>query len=90
MNAQTLPVTIKLTHKRGLDPKVASELAVVATRYECDDITLTWQDRTVDVKSIVGLLSLGVERGQKVRLHAQGKQAQEALDALIDVIQKEE
>jgi phosphocarrier protein HPr len=89
MTTHTLPITLKLTNKRGLDPKVASELAVVATHFDCDQITLTWQARTVDVRSIVALLSLGVEAGEKIQLHAEGKQAQAALDALIEVIQDE-
>ena len=89
MTEQTLPITIKLTGKRGLDPKVASEMAVVATRCDCEEITLTWNDRTVDVKSIVALLSIGAQQGDKVRLHAQGRQALEAVDALIAVIQED-
>jgi phosphocarrier protein HPr len=89
MSAHTLPVTLKLTHKRGLDPKVASELAMVATHFDCDRVTLTWQGRSVDVKSIVALLSLELAQGEKIRLHAEGLQAQEALDALIEVIQRE-
>lgn len=89
MTKQTLPITIKLTSKRGLDPKVASEMAVAAAHYDCEEVTLTWQDRTVDVKSIVALLSVGAQQGDLVRLHAQGTQALEAVDALIAIIQED-
>lgn len=89
MSKQTLPITIKLTNKRGLDPKVASEMAVAAAHVDCDEISLTWHERTVDVRSIVALLSLGAEQGDMVRLHATGQQAQQAIDRLIAIIQEE-
>lgn len=89
MTEQTLPITIKITNKRGLDPKVASEMAVIAARADCEEITLTWHERTVDVRSIVALISLGVESGDKVRLHATGPQAQQVVDDLIAIIQEE-
>ena len=82
-------VSLKLTNRRGLDPKVASELAMVAAQFEGHHITLTWQERSVDVQSIVALLSLSLSHGEKIRLSAQGQQAQEALDALVAVIQSE-
>ena len=88
MSEKSWPITIKLTNKRGLDPKVASEMAVVATACDCDEVTLTWNSRTADARSIVALLSLGAEHGDMLRLQASGRQAQQALDGLIAIIQK--
>jgi phosphotransferase system HPr (HPr) family protein len=87
MIEHTLPITLKLTGKAGLDPRVAAEFAMVATKFE-GDITVACHGRTVNAKSVAAVMSLGAAHNDLVELHAEGAQAQHAVNALIAVIQK--
>ncbi len=87
MTEHTLPITIKLTGKRGLDPHVAAELAMTAAKF-LSDITVSAHSQTADAKSVAQVMALSAEHNDLVELHAQGTDAQAAVNALIAVIQK--
>ncbi len=42
------------------------------------------EERRVNAKSLLGLLSLGVMQGTRVRISAEGPDEKEAVDALVD------
>ena len=46
------------------------------------EIHLTWEDKTINLKSIMGLMSLGIYQGQTITIETEGPDAYEALDAL--------
>jgi multiphosphoryl transfer protein len=87
MIEHTLPVTLKLTGKAGLDPRVAAEFAMAAAQF-AGDITVTCHGRTVNAKSVAQVMALGATHNDLVELHADGEHAQQAVNALIAVIQK--
>jgi phosphotransferase system HPr (HPr) family protein len=87
MIEHTLPVTLKLTGKAGLDPRVAAEFAMAAARFD-GDITVACHGRTVNAKSVAQVMALGAVHNDLVELHADGEHAQQAVNALIAVIQK--
>lgn len=83
----TLTITLKLTGKNGLDPHVSAELAMTAAKFH-SHITMTAHHQEVDVKSVAQVMGLSAEHNDLVELHAQGDDAQAAINALIAVIQK--
>jgi len=87
MIEHTLPVTLKLTGKAGLDPRVAAEFAMVAAHFD-GQITVACHGRTVNAKSVAEVMALGAVHDDLVALHAEGEHAQQAVNALIAVIQK--
>ena len=87
MMEHTLPVTLKLTGKAGLDPRVAAEFAMAAAQFD-GDITVMCHGRTVNAKSVAQVMALGAVHNDLVELHADGEHAQQAVNALIAVIQK--
>lgn len=86
MMERTLPVTLKLTCKTGLDPRVSALLAMEASHFSCD-ITLSCHGQVVNAKSVAEVMSLGAQHDSMVEVHAQGERAQEAVNAVIAVIQ---
>lgn len=86
MNHTTLSVTLKLTSKQGLDPRVSALLAMQASHFNCD-ITLACHGHVVNAKSVAEVMSLSAPHDSMVQIHAQGEQAQAAVDAVIAVIQ---
>ena len=49
-------------------------------------ITVTHESRTADAKSILAVLALGARAGTTLRLHADGEDADAALDALVEAL----
>ena len=86
MTEHTLPITLKLTGKAGLDPHVAAHFAMTASHYD-GLITLACHGHTVNAKSVAEVMALGAEHNDLVALYAEGEHAQEAVNALIAVIQ---
>lgn len=78
---------VEISNKHGLHARASTRLAQVAKEYKCA-ISL-WRDGTtdeVDAKSILGILTLGAEKGQALRIRASGEDAEQALDALTQLI----
>jgi len=87
MIEHTLPITLKLTGKEGLDPHVAAEFAMIASHFD-GEITVACHGRTVNAKSVTEVMSLSAEHNDLVELYAEGEHAQQAVNALIAVIQR--
>ena len=62
----------------GLHAMLASKIVRAASKYEVE-IDLVYKDKTVDAKSILGLMSLAVPSGENVRLVATGEKADLAI-----------
>ena len=59
-----------------------------ANRYNCD-IYLQKDRKKVNAKSIMGIMSLALHSGSEVTLITDGKDENEAMDALLKFINKE-
>ena len=76
---------ILFTCTDGLQARAASTLAQCANRYT-SRITFTLGQKTVNAKSLMGVLSLGVSAGETITLYAAGEDEQAACDALNEQI----
>ena len=47
------------------------------------------EDRRVNAKSLLGVLSLGIVKGMEITLVADGPDEEEAMEALVNLIDKE-
>ncbi|MGE6630149.1 HPr family phosphocarrier protein [Bacillus sp. NPDC077027] len=79
-------VTIRL--KTGLQARPAALFVQEANRFGAE-IFLEKDGKKVNAKSIMGLMSLAVSSGATVTLIADGADEEEALEALIDYIDRE-
>lgn len=78
------PVTIQ--NQLGLHTRAAAKLVDIAKRFE-SKIELIYRDRTVDCKSIMGVITLGAVKNSIVDVVIEGddeKNALEAIQKLID------
>ena len=71
-------------NEKGLHTRPATELVKCATRFRAD-IKLSFQDLTINAKSLLGILMLAAARGSKIRIEAEGEDAEEALNAIIEL-----
>ncbi|MBQ1688464.1 MAG: HPr family phosphocarrier protein [Lachnospiraceae bacterium] len=72
-------ITIKIP--TGLEARPVAMLVQVASRYE-SSIYVECEDKKVNAKSIMGMMSLGIAAGEEVTVVADGEDEQEALDQI--------
>lgn len=79
-------VTVKL--KTGLQARPAALFVQEANRFS-SDISIVSENRTVNAKSIMGIMSLAIGTGKEVKITADGSDEVEALDALVKFVEDE-
>lgn len=72
-------VQIKL--EGGLEARPVAMLVQVASQYE-SSVYLECADKKVNAKSIMGMMSLGLDNGESVTVTAEGNDEAEAVTAL--------
>ncbi|MGE7919989.1 HPr family phosphocarrier protein [Viridibacillus sp. NPDC093762] len=80
-------VEVKL--KSGLQARQAALFVQEANRYSAD-VFLTKENKKVNAKSIMGIMSLAVAKGSNVILTADGADEALALKGLVKLIQSED
>jgi len=69
----------------GLHASLAAKVVQAVSRYDAD-IRLIYDDRIVDAKSILGLMSLAVPSGENVTLIAEGNDAEAAIEEIENIV----
>lgn len=72
----------------GLHARPATVLVNAAGKH-ASEIKLTYNEKTINLKSIMGLLSIGVPTQASVEITAEGSDAKEAIEALSKVIKEQ-
>ncbi len=75
----------KITSESGLHARPATILVNVAVNYK-SDIRLNALKKTIDFKSIMGVMSLGVYSGTTIEVIADGEDEVEAIEGIKDKI----
>lgn len=79
-------VTVQL--KSGLQARQAALFVQEANRYN-SDVYLEKDQKKVNAKSIMGIMSLAISKGTEVKILADGSDEAKAVEALADIIEKE-
>ena len=77
---------VKISNAIGLHARPATFFIQKANSYT-SSIWIEKDDRKVNAKSLLGVLSMGIAKGMTVTLIADGKDEDGAIDGLIDLIQ---
>ena len=72
----------------GIHAHPATLLVQAASKFN-SDINLEYNGKSVNLKSIMGVMSLGVGQGADVTITADGDDAKEAIEAIADTMKKE-
>jgi len=78
--------TVTLGSKSGLHARPAAVFVQQAKGFQ-SQITLSKNDKTVNAKSILSVLTLGAEHGDQVVLKVEGDDAQSAIDNLAPFLE---
>jgi phosphocarrier protein HPr len=76
---------IEIINERGLHARASAKFVKAASQFDAH-VTVSRDGQTVDAQSIMGLMMLGAGPGCTVEIAAEGAQAEEALEALTQLI----
>ncbi len=79
--------TANICNTRGLHARASAKFVKTASAFEAD-IRVTRDGVTVNALSIMGLLMLGAGNGCTIDIVAEGEDAQDAIDALMDLVSR--
>ncbi|MDP1654578.1 MAG: HPr family phosphocarrier protein [Hylemonella sp.] len=74
-----------ISNKLGLHARASAKLTKLAGSFPCE-IWIARGERRVNAKSIMGVMMLAAGMGTTVELDAEGDRAQEAVDAMLALI----
>ena len=72
----------------GIHARPATLLVQAASKFG-SDVNLEYNGKSVNLKSIMGVMSLGVGHNADVTITAEGDDEKDALDAIADTMKKE-
>lgn len=72
----------------GVHARPATTLVQAASKFNAD-VNLEYNGKTVNLKSIMGVMSLGIPKGAVFKVIAEGSDAASAVTALEDTMKKE-
>jgi len=77
-----------ITAETGIHARPATVLVQTASKYN-SDINLEYKGKSVNLKSIMGVMSLGVGQDSNVTISADGEDEKEAMEGIDETIKDE-
>ncbi|MBT2570812.1 phosphocarrier protein HPr [Planococcus sp. ISL-110] len=77
-----------ITDEAGMHARPASALVGAVSKFK-SDITIEHKGKKVNLKSILGVMSLGIPSGSVVTIAADGEDENEAIEKAADVMKAE-
>lgn len=81
----TTAATVDIVNERGLHARASARFVKLAGMFDAE-VRVTKDDQTVDAQSIMGLMMLAAGPGSTIEISAEGRQAEEALQALARLV----
>ncbi len=79
--------TVKVTNKSGIHARPASVFVQTAAKFK-SKVTVTAKGKTVDAKSILMIMSMGLVKDTEIVIKAEGEDASTAVKALVELVQE--
>jgi phosphotransferase system HPr (HPr) family protein len=85
---QTSPISrvVVIQNKQGLHARPADQFARLASQFDAK-VDVIREDRRITANSVMDLLTLGAFQGTQLTLVAEGNDAQQAIDALVNLVE---
>ncbi|MFW6295040.1 MAG: HPr family phosphocarrier protein [Halanaerobium sp.] len=77
-----------ITNKTGLHARPAAQFVQKAGKFD-SKIEIVFEEKEVNAKSIMGVMSLGVGKDDQIIIKADGDDAEKAVEELVDFIEVE-
>ncbi|WP_107943236.1 phosphocarrier protein HPr [Metasolibacillus sp. FSL H7-0170] len=80
--------TYTVIAESGIHARPASGIVQIASKY-VSDIFMEYKEKKVNLKSILGVMSLGIGQGASISIFAEGTDQQEAVEAIESYLKSE-
>ena len=81
--------TVRVNLKTGLHARPAALFVQEANKYS-SDIFIEKEDKQVNAKSIMGIMSLAIHSGSDITIIADGSDEEQAVNKLMEIVSREE
>lgn len=78
---------MKIQLEKGLEARPVAVLVQVASKHDCT-VYIEAEGKKVNAKSIMGMMSLGLDSGETVTVIADGQDEKEAVDSIEEYLLK--
>ena len=78
--------SVEICNNKGLHARASAKFVKLASSYDDAHIMVIKDENRVDALSIMGLLMLAASKGSTIEIEAEGPQAQEAVEALVALV----
>jgi phosphocarrier protein len=82
MIQQKTKASFVVMNEKGLHTRPSTELVKCASSFK-SQVNLSYQSLTVNAKSLLGILMLAAARGAKIKIEAEGEDAEEAVQTIM-------
>jgi len=86
MIKQKVRSSFVVVNEKGLHTRPSTELVKCASSFKAQ-VNLMYQNLTVNAKSLLGILMLAASRGAKIKIEAEGEDAEEAIASIVILAQ---
>jgi phosphocarrier protein len=76
---------LEIVNKKGLHARASAKFVQTVEKFDAQ-VTVTRGNETVGGTSIMGLMMLSAATGTEIVVEAKGKQAGEAMDAIVELV----
>ena len=80
--------TYTVIAETGIHARPATLLVQAAGKFD-SEINLEYKGKKVNLKSIMGVMSLGIGKGAEIKITAEGSDEQNALNSIDELMKKE-
>lgn len=84
--SQEVRRTVDICNARGLHARASAKFVKLAAGFDAE-VTVAKDDQSVDARSIMGLMMLAAGPGCAIEIAATGAEAEQAVDALVQLVE---
>ena len=77
---------VEIINKLGLHARASAKLTKLASQFKCD-VWATRNNRRVNAKSIMGVMTLAANKGSRIQIETTGEDEVEAMVALVALVE---
>ena len=77
---------VEIVNKLGLHARASAKLTKLASQFKCE-VWATRNNRRVNAKSIMGVMTLAANKGSRIQLETTGDDELEAMAALVALVE---
>jgi phosphotransferase system HPr (HPr) family protein len=87
MGSSSVERMVRIVNPEGLHARPADMFVKLASRFAAHVELINEHGQSADGKSILAILTLAAEQGTKLTIKATGDNAEEALEALVELVE---